>query len=145
MRNFMNIAEINYITDWFIYYIFCKSRKGININIDASEHQVFIINGSIFGSGNASSTSGYSYININNYGTQNDVKRNISIQRANIVTLNNSYMELSGATDRTNEYSNVLFTLSRIDELKIVVNGVERNIVKLGSFFASDKEIITIE
>lgn len=98
---------------------FISVTKGININIDASEHQVFIINGSIFGSGNASSTSGYSYININNYGTQNDVKRNISIQRANIVTLNNSYMELSGATDRTNEYSNVLFTLSRIDELKI--------------------------
>ena len=33
----------------------------------------------------------------------------------------------------------------RIDEIKIIVNDVERNILKLGSFFASDKEIITIE
>ena len=33
----------------------------------------------------------------------------------------------------------------RIDEIKVIVNDVERNILKLGSFFASDKEIITIE
>mgnify|MGYP004423750849 FL=1 len=37
-----------------------------------------------------------------------------------MVTIDNSYMELSGATDRTNEYSTVLFTLSRINELKLV-------------------------
>lgn len=36
-----------------------------------------------------------------------------------MVTLNNSYILLSGAKDRTNEYSDVLFTLSRIDELKL--------------------------
>ena len=33
----------------------------------------------------------------------------------------------------------------QIDEIKVIVNDVERNILKLGSFFASDKEIITIE
>ena len=33
----------------------------------------------------------------------------------------------------------------RIDEIKVIVNDVERNILKLGSFFASDKEITTIE
>ena len=33
----------------------------------------------------------------------------------------------------------------RIDELKIIVNNVERNILKLGSFFASNGETITIE
>ena len=100
-------------------FTFISVTKGININIDAKEHEIFKIDGSIFGSGNASSTSGYSYININNYGTLTDIKRNISIQRANIVSINNSYISLSGATDRTNEYSNVLFTLSRIDELKL--------------------------
>ena len=36
-----------------------------------------------------------------------------------MVTLNNSYILLSGAKDRTNEYSDVLFTLSRIDNLKL--------------------------
>ncbi len=103
-------------------YSFISVTTGININIDASEHNVFNINGSIFGSGNASSTTGYSYIMIKNYGTKNAVKNNISIQRADIVTLDNSHVKLAGATDRTNEYSDVLFTLSRIDELKIKNN-----------------------
>lgn len=56
-------------------FSFISVTKGIKINIDADSHQVFLINGSIFGSGNASSTSGYSYININNYGTNDSVKR----------------------------------------------------------------------
>ena len=33
----------------------------------------------------------------------------------------------------------------RIDEIKVIVNNVERNILKLGAFFASDKEALTIE
>ena len=103
-------------------YSFISVTKGINININGENHNTFTIGGSIFGSGNASSTTGYSYIHINNYGTKEDIKRNISIQRANIVTIDNSNIELKGATDRTNEYSTVLFSLSRIDELKLSGN-----------------------
>jgi len=33
----------------------------------------------------------------------------------------------------------------QIDEIKVIVNDVERKILKLGSFFGSDMEIITIE
>ena len=33
----------------------------------------------------------------------------------------------------------------RIDEIKIIVNDVERNILKLGAFFANDREILTVE
>ena len=33
----------------------------------------------------------------------------------------------------------------RINEIKIIVNNVERNILKLGAFFDSNKEIITVE
>ena len=33
----------------------------------------------------------------------------------------------------------------QIDEIKVIVNNVERNILKLGAFFASDQETITIE
>lgn len=101
-------------------YSFISVTVGINININGEGYDTFTIGGSIFGSGNASSTTGYSYVNIKNYGTKEDIKRNISIQRANIVTLDNSYIELKGATDRTNEYSTVLFSLSRIDELKLI-------------------------
>lgn len=33
----------------------------------------------------------------------------------------------------------------QIDEIKVIVNGTERNILKLGSFFTSDREEITVE
>ncbi|MBQ9853983.1 MAG: hypothetical protein IJO57_03000 [Bacilli bacterium] len=101
---------------------FISVTIGININIDGQGHDEFDIKGSIFGSGNASSTEGYSYIHIANYGSLDDVKKNVSIQRANIVTLDNSHIELSGAKDRTNEYFDTLFTISRVDEFKIKNN-----------------------
>ena len=101
-------------------FSFISVTTGITINIDASSNTNYAIDGSIFGSGNASSTSGYSYVNIKNYGTDSNYKKNVSIQRATTVTLDNSAMLLTGATDRTNEYSDVLFSLSRIDEIKLV-------------------------
>lgn len=100
-------------------YSFISVTVGININIDGNGHDNFDIDGSIFGSGNASSSGGYSRIDISNYGTFDDYKENISIQRADVVTLDNSAIVLEGATDRVNEYSNVLFSLSRIDDLKL--------------------------
>ena len=103
-------------------FSFISVTEGININIDATSHNTYTINGSIFGSGNASSSGGYSYIYIKNYGTLANPKRNISIQRTDIVTLDNSSMLLSGAQDRTNKYKNELFTLSRIGELKLKNN-----------------------
>ena len=98
---------------------FISVTRGIIINIDGNNHGSFDILGSIFGSGNASSTSGYSRIYINNYGSDSDIKNNVSLQRADLAVLNNSYMALSGATDRTNEYSQVEFSLSRITELDL--------------------------
>ena len=103
-------------------FSFISVTEGITINVDAQNHSVFEIDGSIFGSGNASSTSGFSSVNIKNYGTDENYKKNVSIQRASLVTLDNSSIELAGATDRTNEYSDVLFSLSRIDELKLLNN-----------------------
>lgn len=100
-------------------YKFISVTIGIEINIEGTNHSAFSIDGSIFGSGNASSTTGYSYINIKNYGTRNNYKHNISLQRANIVTLDNSHIEFDGATDRTNEFSDTLFSISRIDQLKM--------------------------
>ena len=105
-------------------YSFISVTNGITINIKGNNVHTLNIDGSIFGSGNASSTTGYSYINIDNYGTKTDHKKNISIQRADIVTLNNSVIELFGATDRTNEYSSVLFTISRVGELKLKNNSI---------------------
>ncbi len=98
---------------------FISVTEGINIKIDGSNHTSFNISGSIFGSGNASSSGGYSYIDIKNYGTFSNPKRNVSIQRTDVVTIDNSAIVLSGAKDRTNKYKNELFTFSRIGHLKL--------------------------
>lgn len=105
-------------------FSFISVTVGIDININGNGHDKCQIKGSIFGSGNASSTSGYSNINVKNYGSVYSPQKNISIQRADIVTLDNSAIALSGTKDRTNEYSDVDFTLSRIDELKIKNNSI---------------------
>ena len=98
-------------------FSFIGVTKGIDVNIDGEGYSNFDILGSIFGSGNASSTSGYSKINISNYGTFNDYKENVSIQRTDELTIKNSSIKLEGATDRTNEFSTVEFSLSRIKKL----------------------------
>lgn len=103
-------------------YSFISVTGGINIKIDGKGYDNFAMHGSIFGSGNASSTRGYSYINIDNYGTFDKYQKNISIQRADIVSISNSAIELYGATDRTNEYSDVLFSISRVKTLKLKNN-----------------------
>lgn len=103
-------------------YSFISVTKGINMLIDGNNYTSFKTEGSIFGSGNASSTSGESYITIKNYGKIDEPLRNISIQRATTVTLDNSWIVLSGATDRTNEFDKEKFTLSRIDELRLKNN-----------------------
>lgn len=105
-------------------FSFISVTKGIKINIINTTSNDIEIKGSIFGSGNASSTSGDSFIYIKDYGKESKHQKNISIQRATKVTLDNSHIELFGATDRTNEYSSVLFSLSRIDELVLSNNSV---------------------
>ena len=115
-------GEANAAGDEDYDYSFISVTKGINIDIDGNNYSNFNISGSIFGSGNASSTEGYSYIDISNYGTFDNYKENISIQRADIVTIKNSAIKLSGTTDRTNEYSDVEFSISRVKELKLANN-----------------------
>ena len=103
-------------------YNFVSVTDGIDVNIDGKGYDSFKIEGSIFGSGNASRTTGRSEVYINNFGTIDAPQKNISIQRANLVVMDNSAMTLSGAKDRTNEYSNEFFTISRIDEFKLKNN-----------------------
>ena len=101
---------------------FISVTVGIDIQIDGNGHENFAILGSIFGSGNASSTSGTSYITIKNYGTSDKPQSNISLQRADCATIINSALSLSGATDRTNEYSGEFFSISRVTHVKLKNN-----------------------
>ena len=133
-------------------FSFISVTNGININIDGTGYTNFALNGSIFGSGNASSSAGQSIIDIKSLGTRAKPNVNVSIQRANKVTLDNSVIELLGATDRTNEYSNIKYSLNRIDELILKNNAVlmlQKNanlLKKFTSVTASDqKAAVTID
>ncbi len=92
----------------------------INVNIDGSGYVdnnfKFEMNGSIFGSGNASSSSGTSNINIRKLGTVDNISKNMSIQRTNKLVIDNSFMELEGIEDRTNEFSSIKYSFNQIDE-----------------------------
>ncbi len=105
--------------DW----TFISVTEGISVNIDGTGYENhshdFIINGSIFGSGNASSSSGSSDIYIKNLGTMAHPNKSISIQRANNLIIDSSVIELSGTTDRTNEYSDIYYSLNIIDYMVI--------------------------
>lgn len=103
-------------------FSFISVTQGIDIQINGNGYENFDIDGSIFGSGNASSTSGTSNITIQNYGTADEPKSNISLQRTNCATIINSAIALSGATDRTNEYSDEYYTISRVDRVKLKNN-----------------------
>ena len=115
-------GEANASGDENYDYSFISVTNGISIKIDGQNYTNFNTYGSIFGSGDASSTNGVSTITIKNYGTTSEPHKNISIQRTNVLTIDNSSIMLSGATDRTNEYSDVLFSLSIIDDLKLQNN-----------------------
>ena len=115
-------GEANAKGDEVYDFSFISVTKGIDININGNGYNNFIIKGSIFGSGNASSTTGKSYIDIKNYGIFEKPKSNVSLQRADVVTISNSAITLAGATDRTNEYSTTYFSISRIENLKLMNN-----------------------
>lgn len=103
-------------------FSYISVTEGIDIQIDGNGYDVFSIEGSIFGSGNASSTTGESYITIKNYGTFDNPKSNISLQRTNCATIINSAFSLSGAADRTNEFVATPYSISRVDRVKLENN-----------------------
>lgn len=106
------------IYDWY----FISVTEGTVITVDANNHNSFRIDGSFYGGGNASSASGDSYLYVKNYGTVASPKSNISIQRVNYVTIDNSAFVLKGAIDRANEYDKELFSISRVLNLKLKNN-----------------------
>ena len=110
--------------DW----TFISVTKGIDVNIDGTgyiaHNHDFIINGSIFGSGNASSSAGDSNVDIKNLGSRSQPNKSISIQRATNLVIDSSVIELEGTTDRTNEYSDILYSFNMIDKLILKNNSV---------------------
>lgn len=127
-------------------YTYISVTKGITIQIDGKDYQEstkqLVIDGSVFGSGNASSSSGTSEITISNYGNRNLIKPLLSIQRTQKTTLDNSWIEISGTTDRTNEFSTIKYSLNRIDLLELKNNAhlfLQQNANLLKSLSSVDK------
>ena len=104
--------------DWY----FISVTQGTNINIDANGHTSFDILGSFYGGGNASSATGDTILNIDNYGYSQHPKVNVSIQRVTTVNINNSSIALKGAIDRANDYDKELFAISRVITLNLKNN-----------------------
>lgn len=130
-------------------FSFISVTKGIEMLLDGTGHTSYKTEGSVFGSGNASSTSGTSNIVIKNYGKIDEPMKNISIQRATTVTIDNSSIVLTGIKDRTNEWANEKFTFSRIDELILSNNSnlylnYGANVVKVFTSQDADGNIATV-
>ncbi len=104
-------------------YDFNSINGNINIKIDGTGHNVLNIKESIFGAGNGATYTGTATINIANFGTSlKDVKHLTSIQRANKVIINNSYIEMQGITDIVNYYVKMAYSFNRVDNLTIYNN-----------------------
>lgn len=113
----------------------------IDVKIDGTGYtsEQFKMSGSIFGSGNASSSEGTSTISVNKLGSPEKPSPNISIQRTDLLTIDNSYIELEGIEDRTNEYSDILYSLNQIKQMIIKNNTtllLQRNANMLEEFYS---------
>ena len=101
----------------------------IDINIDGDGYDTdgIDIHGSIFGSGNASRAAlptspevdNNGNVTIRNYGTIDDPKKLVSIQRTGEVKIDNSALLINGTTDSTSSHPEAYFTLNRIEKLTI--------------------------
>lgn len=107
--------------DWTFISVY-----GVTVDIDGTDYLTnghdFSIHGSIFGSGNASSSEGTSVVNITNLGTSDVPNKAISIQRVGELNIRSSVIELSGTYDRTNELGSYEYSFNRIDKLNLLNN-----------------------
>ena len=112
--------------------------KGSNAtNMSTTTHE----GGSIFSdnSGDVANNSGTSNENMVTF-TQTVTNGNLTVScPSRDVAITTNYVKVPIMISGTTPYS------FQINEIKIVVNNIERKILKLGAFFASDREIMTIE
>ena len=90
-----------------------------HITLDNSKESPITFNGSIFGSGRGSNytptgSKDGSTVKIKDFGTSTSSYNMVSIQRTGKVSIQNSYLELTGAQDKYNYYKNTSYTLNRV-------------------------------
>lgn len=89
-----------------------------SITIDG-ENSDIKVDGSIFGAGNASTYTENAIVNIRNFGTYNNIKSMVSIQRATTVNIENSVINLEGINDNNNYDALTYYTLNRLGTLNL--------------------------
>ncbi len=117
----------------------------VSINGNPSGSQIYFVTGGVYGDGNLCLSKGTRTIELNNFTTgQNNLKTFRSLQRANLVKLNNSDIVLLGAVDLVEEGDNTVYSINRINKL-ILENGSTvklDQIVKFLGEIESDYEFI---
>lgn len=87
-----------------------------------SDDTSFVIGEDILGDGNMCVTAGNKTIEIREMGDRDTTKKLNSIQRADTVILNSAWLELTGAKDSANLLPTVLYSMSRIETLRMEGN-----------------------
>lgn len=86
------------------------------VQIGGKDYQSVKIGKSIFGDGNKCVTNGQKIIDITDY-TAIGTDANTSIQRASVLTINHSNVEVIGEVDSANLVTTIPYSLNRIDKL----------------------------
>ncbi|MFR7591068.1 MAG: leucine-rich repeat protein [Longibaculum sp.] len=86
------------------------------VQIGGKDYQSVKIGKSIFGDGNKCVTNGQKIIDITDY-TAIGTDANTSIQRASVLTINHSKVEVIGEVDSANLVTTIPYSLNRIDKL----------------------------
>ena len=131
----------------------------LNVDEDMRSSSIYdiVLKGSNISNMSNASNNGGELFSDNSGDVANGVYVNNFAQRVQFTqTVSNGNLTItapsrSGVTPSSN-YVKVPIIISgtvpysfRINEIKVIVNNVERNILKLGAFFASDREALTVE
>lgn len=98
---------------------FVLGNSEVLIDQDGYDYANFSIGKNILGDGNMCVTAGNKNISIKNYRDRNTIKTLSSIQRATTLTLDRTWIELTGAMDSANLLPTMEYSLSRIDTLRL--------------------------
>lgn len=98
---------------------FVLGDSEVLIDQEGYDYANFSIGKNILGDGNMCVTAGNKNISIKNYRDKDTIKTLSSIQRATRLTLESSWLELTGSMDSANLLPTMEYSLSRIDTLRL--------------------------
>lgn len=108
-------------------FTFVSVIKGSYIDLDSTGNTEYNVKGSVFGSGNNSVVNNMinenAIVTIKNLGTSDNIAELKSIQRADVVYLENNYLQIMGDVDSTSDIVSarkLTFVYNRINNLHMI-------------------------